>query len=749
MDADCGPRSSQLNLSLHYRHPHHAGSISAQRSHGLHGTHNPQPNARHRQQDCQEASRRQYLRAAPDEGRVARETLDGGAGRLTRAGTAPTANTINSINTITLSTNSINFIGPVNNKNLLLFLRLPTHPSPYLVVVVVVLARAHRITTFFRLSNSNATFPIPASIAPHIAAMDETTNCDVASKQPASPETPLTVPALSSSPGENAATSNALHNHKDRSPSPKAQVSSQHESPTSAPSPRSQAYATIDSSSDRDTVRDDIVPVNDSLPEPGAGPGQSTYQNVTAPFHFPMPRRNSVTDNASIAHPSPPKQAQTAQSAQTMQQAPSSADTATFGGYFAYCLDRGNGLYTRLIPADRLPPTAGFVALQNDSRGMFVLPDPSTHLSPSMALPSMPVVNTSVTYNYGTRPVQQRPGQVGSANAKKQKVYCDKWVHEGICAFTQQGCKFKHEMPHDRATQRSLGLFQGYPNWYKKLQAQEQHQHHQQHPHPHQPSMETPAMAPLALLVPPTPGHGLEATSVQSQPFPTGFPYPNIAPVCVPAPPPPTPTPLLHLAPAAYQPIFSNFGSPTSNRQKSGLNGNTATGIDGHWRANSIHAASWRTSPVAGTMANVTTAFSAAAATPAVTSTVTTDYLADNFARGLTMDGVASLTSSTSPTSMGGEPRTGTAAFSSFGYGANSSFGRGFGTLGGHLLPLGPLGESESGGGSSSRTFGPIGPPPTASNSSMPGVSSPAATATASFTYRSAGDESGHLATDW
>lgn len=58
---------------------------------------------------------------------------------------------------------------------------------------------------------------------------------------------------------------------------------------------------------------------------------------------------------------------------------------------------------------------------------------------------------------------------------KKNKIYCDKWVHEGICAFTQQGCRYKHEMPYDKATQRSLGLFHGLPPWWRKLQA-DQHQ---------------------------------------------------------------------------------------------------------------------------------------------------------------------------------------------------------------------------------------------------------------------------------
>ncbi|ROT37698.1 hypothetical protein SODALDRAFT_203339 [Sodiomyces alkalinus F11] len=62
------------------------------------------------------------------------------------------------------------------------------------------------------------------------------------------------------------------------------------------------------------------------------------------------------------------------------------------------------------------------------------------------------------------------------AQPKRPKVYCDKWVHEGVCAFTQQGCKYKHEMPMDKATQNSLGLFHGLPAWWKKHQAELQRQ---------------------------------------------------------------------------------------------------------------------------------------------------------------------------------------------------------------------------------------------------------------------------------
>lgn len=55
---------------------------------------------------------------------------------------------------------------------------------------------------------------------------------------------------------------------------------------------------------------------------------------------------------------------------------------------------------------------------------------------------------------------------------KRQKIYCDKWIHEGVCAFTQQGCKYKHEMPLDKDTQESLGLFQGLPIWWRKHQGE-------------------------------------------------------------------------------------------------------------------------------------------------------------------------------------------------------------------------------------------------------------------------------------
>ncbi|KAK3360163.1 hypothetical protein B0T25DRAFT_515523 [Lasiosphaeria hispida] len=158
---------------------------------------------------------------------------------------------------------------------------------------------------------------------------------------------------------------------------------------------------------------------------------------------------------------------------------------------FAYCFDRGNGEFTRLIPADMLPPLRDIPAIQGGSAGMMVLPMPMG-LGPDGRSSNFEMVSlrdeqaASSASNSGQTDIQfganrRRNNQshidciVASApshNPKRTKIYCDKWVHEGVCAFTQQGCKYKHEMPFDKATQHSLGLFHGLPAWWKKHQAE-------------------------------------------------------------------------------------------------------------------------------------------------------------------------------------------------------------------------------------------------------------------------------------
>lgn len=80
-------------------------------------------------------------------------------------------------------------------------------------------------------------------------------------------------------------------------------------------------------------------------------------------------------------------------------------------------------------------------------------------------IPAMPATTT-------TSPTTPVPRSATTLPQRRVKIYCDKWVHEGICAFTQQGCKYKHEMPQDKATQHSLGLFHGLPAWWKKQQGE-------------------------------------------------------------------------------------------------------------------------------------------------------------------------------------------------------------------------------------------------------------------------------------
>ncbi|OTB06963.1 hypothetical protein M426DRAFT_91707 [Hypoxylon sp. CI-4A] len=230
---------------------------------------------------------------------------------------------------------------------------------------------------------------------------------------------------------------------------------------------------------------------------------------------------------------------------------------------YAYCYDRGNGQYTRLIPADMLPALKDIPKLQQGKQGMLVLPQPrgvpsngrssntepvslrvSYRLVPTLSPPNTPttpsdniqsridniivastpptptrhhaslsmspatsvgvsgmgpgsssstVVATTSIGNAHQQNISQHGGQSGHGGhggghgghvvqgthgahgqqpQRRPKIYCDKWVHEGVCAFTQQGCKYKHEMPFDKVTQHQLGLFHGFPAWWKKHQAE-------------------------------------------------------------------------------------------------------------------------------------------------------------------------------------------------------------------------------------------------------------------------------------
>lgn len=139
-----------------------------------------------------------------------------------------------------------------------------------------------------------------------------------------------------------------------------------------------------------------------------------------------------------------------------------------------YAVSRGNGRYTRLIAADELPLLQG-PGLNQGADGLIILPTPPnpaplgplTFHTPNPFPLTPPSTSGKPTSLYGPLPPVSTPSRP-SRGPRKDKVYCDKWVHEGVCAFSQQGCRYKHEMPLDVVTQHALGLFQGLPTWYKK-----------------------------------------------------------------------------------------------------------------------------------------------------------------------------------------------------------------------------------------------------------------------------------------
>ncbi|KAK5999612.1 hypothetical protein QM012_005269 [Aureobasidium pullulans] len=54
---------------------------------------------------------------------------------------------------------------------------------------------------------------------------------------------------------------------------------------------------------------------------------------------------------------------------------------------------------------------------------------------------------------------------------QRKKIYCTYWIqNQGQCAYKQQGCIYKHEMPEDKETLESIGL-KSAPAWWRKEQA--------------------------------------------------------------------------------------------------------------------------------------------------------------------------------------------------------------------------------------------------------------------------------------
>ncbi|KAF5659514.1 hypothetical protein FHETE_9406 [Fusarium heterosporum] len=178
-------------------------------------------------------------------------------------------------------------------------------------------------------------------------------------------------------------------------------------------------------------------------------------QLPTDPMSIPISSTNNYSLAVSPPHPSVPNDG-----------GPVSISDCLNG--YAYCVKRPDGRYTRLVPADMLPNLNELPATQASAQGMVLLPD--LHMQPPQGVASM---NQPVTVK---NRIDRIVATTSPAQQRRTKIYCDKWIHDGTCAFTQQGCKYKHEMPLDKATQQSLGLFHGFPKWWRDHQEELQKQ---------------------------------------------------------------------------------------------------------------------------------------------------------------------------------------------------------------------------------------------------------------------------------
>ncbi|KAL4887046.1 hypothetical protein BJY04DRAFT_213009 [Aspergillus karnatakaensis] len=136
-------------------------------------------------------------------------------------------------------------------------------------------------------------------------------------------------------------------------------------------------------------------------------------------------------------------------------------------------------------PASR-PPSTGAGATGHRTRGhdlhaslLRMIADENIPANQRMALSSMMQQSVSSTW-HGNNPSTAGwlvPNNGGSPNTSSgqqtphfrniKKEYCSYWIRHGECDYQQQGCLYKHEMPHDRSMLEKLGL-RDIPRWYRE-----------------------------------------------------------------------------------------------------------------------------------------------------------------------------------------------------------------------------------------------------------------------------------------
>jgi hypothetical protein len=85
------------------------------------------------------------------------------------------------------------------------------------------------------------------------------------------------------------------------------------------------------------------------------------------------------------------------------------------------------------------------------------------HTTSSSCTPESTYVQESLRFGHC------RPNPSGLVPDHSKKVYCTHWMRTGSCDFTQQGCRYKHEMP-SKAKLLELGYRQ-IPLWWKEKPA--------------------------------------------------------------------------------------------------------------------------------------------------------------------------------------------------------------------------------------------------------------------------------------
>jgi hypothetical protein len=101
-----------------------------------------------------------------------------------------------------------------------------------------------------------------------------------------------------------------------------------------------------------------------------------------------------------------------------------------------------------------------------------------TNIQPPIAAPApAPKQPTSPTITIPKPLYNERPlPPSGIEPDQRKKIYCTYWIqNRGQCAYMQQGCMYRHEMPEDQETLHSIGL-KAVPAWWKREQVRKKQQ---------------------------------------------------------------------------------------------------------------------------------------------------------------------------------------------------------------------------------------------------------------------------------